>query len=51
MQIIRNREIRLSEIFTSIEGEGYLFGTKTLFIRIAGCHLNVDGVTHSMLYL
>ncbi|MGA8844055.1 MAG: 7-carboxy-7-deazaguanine synthase QueE [Nitrososphaeraceae archaeon] len=38
MQIIRNR-VRLSEIFTSIEGEGILFGTKTLFIRLAGCHL------------
>ena len=29
--------IRLFEIFTSIEGEGILFGTKTLFIRLAGC--------------
>jgi len=32
--------IQLSEIFTSIEGEGILFGTKTLFVRMAGCHLN-----------
>jgi 7-carboxy-7-deazaguanine synthase len=31
--------IQLSEIFTSIEGEGILFGTKTLFVRMAGCHL------------
>jgi organic radical activating enzyme len=31
--------VRLSEIFTSIEGEGILFGTKTLFIRMAGCPL------------
>ncbi len=31
--------IQLSEIFTSIEGEGMLFGTKTLFVRMAGCHL------------
>jgi organic radical activating enzyme len=38
MLINRNR-IRLSEIFTSIEGEGLLVGTKTLFIRLAGCHL------------
>jgi organic radical activating enzyme len=31
--------IWISEIFTSIEGEGYLVGTKTLFVRLAGCHL------------
>src|SRR5205807_3035930 len=31
--------IQLSEIFTSVEGEGILFGTKTLFVRMAGCHL------------
>ena len=29
--------VRLSEIFTSIEGEGILYGTKTLFVRLAGC--------------
>jgi organic radical activating enzyme len=29
--------VRLFEIFTSIEGEGILFGTKTLFVRLAGC--------------
>ena len=33
------QEIRLSEIFTSIEGEGILFGTKTMFVRLAGCPL------------
>src|SRR5689334_8343369 len=31
--------VRLSEIFTSIEGEGMLFGTKTMFVRMAGCPL------------
>jgi organic radical activating enzyme len=31
--------VRLSEIFTSIEGEGILYGTKTLFVRLAGCPL------------
>ncbi|MCI0556907.1 MAG: 7-carboxy-7-deazaguanine synthase QueE [Nitrososphaera sp.] len=31
--------VRLSEIFTSVEGEGILFGTKTLFVRMAGCPL------------
>src|SRR5262245_65096733 len=30
---------QLSEIFTSIEGEGILFGTKTMFVRLAGCPL------------
>jgi 7-carboxy-7-deazaguanine synthase len=38
MQKIINR-IQLSEIFTSIEGEGIFFGTKTMFVRMAGCHL------------
>ena len=28
---------RLFEIFTSVEGEGILYGTKTLFVRLAGC--------------
>src|ERR671914_687763 len=28
---------KLNEIFTSIEGEGILFGTKTMFVRLAGC--------------
>src|ERR687887_545466 len=31
--------VKLSEIFTSIEGEGVLFGTKTMFVRLAGCPL------------
>jgi len=32
-------KVSLSEIFTSVEGEGIYFGTKTLFVRLAGCHL------------
>ena len=36
---INEKKIQLSEIFTSIEGEGILFGTKTMFVRMAGCHL------------
>ena len=38
MQTTANK-VQLSEIFTSIEGEGILFGTKTMFVRMAGCHL------------
>lgn len=30
-------KVRLFEIFTSVEGEGLLYGTKTLFVRLAGC--------------
>ncbi|NIP61692.1 MAG: 4Fe-4S cluster-binding domain-containing protein [Nitrosopumilaceae archaeon] len=28
---------RIFEVFTSVEGEGILYGTKTLFVRLAGC--------------
>lgn len=35
----RNNRVQLNEIFVSIEGEGILAGTKTLFIRFSGCHL------------
>lgn len=31
--------VGISEVFTSIEGEGIYLGTKTLFIRLAGCPL------------
>jgi organic radical activating enzyme len=31
--------VKINEIFTSIEGEGILFGTKTMFVRLAGCPL------------
>lgn len=30
-------KVQIFEVFTSIEGEGLLFGTKTLFVRLAGC--------------
>lgn len=40
MQTLQGEKtVRLSEIFTSIEGEGILLGTKTLFVRLAGCPL------------
>ena len=30
-------KVRIFEIFTSVEGEGILYGTKTMFVRLAGC--------------
>jgi organic radical activating enzyme len=40
MQRTENKaRARVSEIFTSIEGEGVFIGKKTLFIRLSGCHL------------
>lgn len=40
MQRTENKtRVRVSEIFTSIEGEGLFIGKKTLFIRLSGCHL------------
>ena len=40
MQRTENRtRVRVSEIFTSFEGEGAFVGKKTMFIRLAGCHL------------
>jgi len=30
-------KVRIFEIFTSLEGEGIFYGTKTLFVRLAGC--------------
>ena len=33
-------KVRLFEVFTSVEGEGILYGTKTLFVRLAGCPFN-----------
>ncbi|MFN2434666.1 MAG: 7-carboxy-7-deazaguanine synthase QueE [Nitrososphaeraceae archaeon] len=40
MQRTENKaRARVSEIFTSIEGEGMFVGKKTLFIRLSGCHL------------
>jgi organic radical activating enzyme len=40
MQRTENKpKARVSEIFTSIEGEGIFVGKKTLFIRFSGCHL------------
>ena len=35
--IITTMNVRIFEIFTSVEGEGILYGTKTLFVRLAGC--------------
>ncbi len=40
MQKMNSGRVQLSEIFTSIEGEGPFFGTKTMFVRMSGCHLS-----------
>lgn len=40
MQRTENKtRVRVSEIFTSFEGEGVFVGKKTLFVRLSGCHL------------
>lgn len=38
-RMANNNKVQISEIFTSVEGEGIYFGTKTMFIRLAGCPL------------
>ena len=35
-------EVKIKEIFESIQGEGPFAGTKQLFIRFCGCNLNCD---------
>ena len=35
-----NNRVQINEVFTSIEGEGPYFGTKTIFVRMSGCHLS-----------
>ena len=35
-------EVKIKEIFESIQGEGPFVGTKQLFIRFCGCNLNCD---------
>jgi organic radical activating enzyme len=35
-----NEPVYLSEIFSSIQGEGYLAGRRQIFIRLAECNLN-----------
>jgi organic radical activating enzyme len=35
-----NDPVSISEIFSSIQGEGYLAGRRQIFIRLAGCNLD-----------
>jgi organic radical activating enzyme len=35
-----NDQVVVSEIFSSIQGEGYLAGRRQIFIRLAGCNLD-----------
>ena len=35
-----NDQVHISEIFSSIQGEGFLAGRRQIFIRLAGCNLD-----------
>lgn len=36
------QQLRIAEIFTSIQGEGIWTGTPSMFIRVSGCNLRCD---------
>ena len=38
--VTMNDQVQVSEIFSSIQGEGYLAGRRQIFIRLAGCNLD-----------
>src|SRR5664279_892850 len=38
--VTMNDQVVVSEIFSSIQGEGYLAGRRQIFIRLAGCNLD-----------
>lgn len=40
MPVIPPTELRLIELFSSIQGEGVLIGRRQLFVRLADCNLN-----------
>ena len=37
--MLRNTTMRISEIFYSLQGEGFLAGTPSVFVRLSGCPL------------
>ena len=39
---MKNKPLRVNEIFYSLQGEGYWTGTPMVFIRLAGCNLRCD---------
>ena len=38
----KNNSIKISEIFSSLQGEGYTQGTPAIFVRLSGCNLICD---------
>jgi 7-carboxy-7-deazaguanine synthase len=40
LPVTMNDQVSISEIFSSIQGEGYLAGRRQIFIRLAGCNLD-----------
>ncbi len=46
-----NDTLKISEIFSSVQGEGFFQGQKHLFVRLYGCSLRCDGCDeHSEVY-
>lgn len=42
LPVTMNDQVSVSEIFSSIQGEGYLAGRRQIFIRLAGCNLDCN---------
>ena len=42
--------LRISESFVAPQGEGYMAGIMTLFVRVAGCNFYLDNPSHPCAY-